>query len=1024
MSTASLTSSSIFLQDRRTRFSVPSVFPVAAFTSRRSFTQIRASFTDFTASPNTGGRTELDALSHYSEVVPDTVVFDDFERFPPTAATVSSSLLLGICSLPDTTFKGAVDTALAAKECYGLGTPDARMTCFVNKALVNVGGELSKLVPGRVSTEVENLLQLYNSIDVPAERLLFKIPATWQGIEAARLLESEGIQTHLTFVYSFCQAAAAAQAGASVIQIFVGRLRDWARNHSGDPEVEAALKRGEDPGLALVTKAYNYIHKYGHKSKLMVASIRNKQDVFNVLGVDYIITPLKILQALKESVTPDDDKYTFVKRLSSQSAAAYNFTDEELVKWDQLSFASGMGPAALELLASGMDGYSNQAKRVEELFGKIWPPPNYTFAHSTSSDVENPIHVPLLVDDHGYVASLDASDQPSRPQETNQQPSKPVLLFISGLLSIGLLVVLIVGNVHIETSHNCDVPLPDRRDPIEQGVSGKSFGLPDDAHSFSWTDHILSWQAPAFHFSPGKNWMNDPNGPVYYKGWYHLFYQYSPKAPVWGLIVWGHAVSRDMVHWRHLPIAMETDQWYDANGVWTGSTTILPNNELVVLYTGLTNESVQVQNLAYPANPSDPLLVNWVKDLGNPVLVPPKWINKKDFRDPTTAWLTRQGKWRMVIGSKVNRTGIALLYDTKDFKSYELQDTSLHQVAGTGMWECVDFYPVSKNESALDTGTIGPDVKHVLKASMDDDRSDYYAIGNYNPKTGKWVPDNPKIDVGYGLRYDYGTYYASKTFYDQNKNRRILWSWIKETDSENTDIKKGWASLMAIPRIVALDPLTGSNLLQWPIEELDKLRSNLKEFNEVKLEPGSLVPLNVGPTSQVDIMVEFELDKKVANSLRLGSGVPYNCAGHGGAGVRGALGPFGLSVLANKNLTEHTPTYFYIAKGAHGDLDTFFCIDQSRSSIAKDVDKSIYGSTVPVLKGEKLSMRILVDHSIVEGYAQGGRTCVTSRVYPTKAINDDAQLFLFNNATNVTVRASLKIWQMGHTSNNNNCPES
>lgn len=279
-------------------------------------------------------------------------------------------------------------------------------------------------------------------------------------------------------------------------------------------------------------------------------------------------------------------------------------------------------------------------------------------------------------------------------------------------------------------------------------------------------------------------------------GWYHLFYQYSSAAPVWGLIEWGHAVSRDMVHWRHLPIAMETDKWYDVNGVWTGSTTILPNNELVVLYTGSTNESVQVQNLAYPANPSDPLLVNWVKDPANPVLLPPKGIGKKDFRDPTTAWLTPQGKWRMVIGSKVNKTGIVLVYDTKDFKSYELLDTWLHEVKGTGMWECVDFFPVSKNDTGLDTGVIGPGIKHVLKASMDDDRCDYYAIGDYNTKTGKWVPDNPKIDVGIGLRYDYGIYYASKTFFDQNKNRRILWSWIKETDSESSDIKKGWASLM------------------------------------------------------------------------------------------------------------------------------------------------------------------------------------------------------------------------------------
>ncbi|EXB54468.1 hypothetical protein L484_019027 [Morus notabilis] len=360
------------------------------FNLPKSCTPIRAS-SGSSSSLDTGSGTELEAVSTFSEIVPDTVIFDDFEKFPPTAATVSSSLLLGICGLPDTIFRNAVDMALADSECSKLENSELKMSCFSNKALVNVGGDLSKLVPGRVSTEVDarlaydthgiirkvhDLLKLYDEINVPPERLLFKIPSTWQGIEASRLLESEGIQTHLTFVYSFAQAAAAAQAGASVIQIFVGRLRDWARNHSGDPEVEAALKRGEDPGIALVTKAYNYIHKYGHKSKLMAAAVRNKQDLFSLLGVDYIIAPLKVLQSLKESVTAPGEKYSFVRRLSPETAAIYNFSKEELTKWDQLSLALAMGPAAVELLATGLEGNANQARRVEELFGKIWPPPN------------------------------------------------------------------------------------------------------------------------------------------------------------------------------------------------------------------------------------------------------------------------------------------------------------------------------------------------------------------------------------------------------------------------------------------------------------------------------------------------------------------------------------------------------------------------------------------------------------------------------------------------------------------------
>ncbi|XP_022736797.1 uncharacterized protein LOC111289761 isoform X3 [Durio zibethinus] len=328
------------------------------FKFNASFPVVHAS-SGFSSSVDTGLSTELDAVSTFSEIVPDTVIFDDFEKFPPTAATVSSSLLLGILSLPDTIFRNAVDMALADSSCSGLDNPELRLSCFVNK--------------------VHDLLKLYNEIDIPPERLLFKIPSTWQGIDASRLLESEGIQTHLTFVYSFfsfAQTAAAAQAGASVIQIFVGRVRDWARNHSGDPEIEAAIQRGEDPGLALVKKAYNYIHKYGHKSKLMAAAVRNKQDLFSLLGVDYIIAPLKVLQSLKESITAPDEKYSYVRRLSPQSASSYNFTAEELTKWDQLSLSSAMGPASVELLAAGLDGYVNQAKRVEELFDKIWPPPN------------------------------------------------------------------------------------------------------------------------------------------------------------------------------------------------------------------------------------------------------------------------------------------------------------------------------------------------------------------------------------------------------------------------------------------------------------------------------------------------------------------------------------------------------------------------------------------------------------------------------------------------------------------------
>lgn len=280
-------------------------------------------------------------------------------------------------------------------------------------------------------------------------------------------------------------------------------------------------------------------------------------------------------------------------------------------------------------------------------------------------------------------------------------------------------------------------------------------------------------------------------------GWYHLFYQYNPDSAVWGNITWGHAVSRDLIHWLYLPLALVPDHWYDINGVWTGSATRLPGGQIVMLYTGDTDESVQVQNLAYPANLSDPLLLDWVKYENNPVLVPPPGIETDEYRDPTTAWVGPNGKWRLTIGSRHNTTiGMALVYQTTNFTEFELLEGVLHAVPGTGMWECVDFYPVAINGSVgLDTSAGGPGIKHVLKASLDDTKIDHYAIGTYDPVNDTWTPDNPKEDVGIGLRVDYGRYYASKSFFDQYKKRRILWGWINETDTETDDLDKGWASV-------------------------------------------------------------------------------------------------------------------------------------------------------------------------------------------------------------------------------------
>ncbi|XP_044955906.1 sucrose:sucrose 1-fructosyltransferase-like [Hordeum vulgare subsp. vulgare] len=543
----------------------------------------------------------------------------------------------------------------------------------------------------------------------------------------------------------------------------------------------------------------------------------------------------------------------------------------------------------------------------------------------------------------------------------------------------------------------------------EHGVSEKTPGTYSGNGGYPWSNAMLQWQRTGFHFQPEKNYMNDPNGPVYYRGWYHFFYQHNPGGTGWGNISWGHAVSRDMVHWRHLPLAMVPDHWYDIEGVLTGSITVLPDGRVILLYTGNTETFAQVTCLAEAADPSDPLLREWVKHPANPVVFPPPGIGMKDYRDPTTAWFdSSDNTWRIIIGSKndSDHSGVVFTYKTKDFVSYEMIPGYLYRgLAGTGMYECIDMYAVGGGRKASDMyNSTAEGVLYVLKESSDDDRRDYYALGRFDAAANTWTPIDAGLELGVALRYDYGRYDASKSFYDPVKQRRIVWGYVVETDSWTADAAKGWANLQSIPRTVELDEKTRANLIQWPVEELDTLRINTTDLSGITVGAGSVVSLPLHQTSQLDIEASFRLNASTIEALNEAD-VGYNCTTNGGAATRGALGPFGILVLANAALTEQTAVYFYVSKGLDGGLRTHFCHDELRSSHATDVAKEVVGSTVPVLDGEDFSVRVLVDHSIVQSFVMGGRLTATSRAYPTEAIYAAAGVYLFNNATSAAVIA-------------------
>ena len=205
--------------------------------------------------------------------------------------------------------------------------------------------------------------------------------------------------------------------------------------------------------------------------------------------------------------------------------------------------------------------------------------------------------------------------------------------------------------------------------------------------------------------------------------------------------------------------------------------------------------------------------------------------------------------------------------------------------------------------------------------------------------------------------------------------------------------------VQSIPRTVALDEKTRTNLLQWPVEEVETLRLNTIDFSGMLISIGSAIPVPLPQAAQLDIEASFSLEAYAVTTLNEAE-VGYNCGTSGGAANRGVLGPFGLLVLTTNNShSEQMAVYFYVSRGFDGSFRTHFCHDASRSSQAKDVVMRVVGSTVPVFDEEALSVRVLVDHSIVESFVMGGRFAITSRVYPTEAIYAATGLYVFNNAT-------------------------
>ena len=182
---------------------------------------------------------------------------------------------------------------------------------------------------------------------------------------------------------------------------------------------------------------------------------------------------------------------------------------------------------------------------------------------------------------------------------------------------------------------------------------------------------------------------------MYYNGVYHMLYHYNSYVAVWSNITWAHSISYVLVKWVNLGHALNPTDPCDINGCWTGSATIFPEEELVIIYIGVDTEIRQFQYRALAKNISNPLHREWMKSPHNPIMTPIDGIDASNFRNPITAWQALLKVWRILDGSLRNSHGITLFFRSRDFVNWNKSQTPLHSSNKTGMWECADFYSLS-----------------------------------------------------------------------------------------------------------------------------------------------------------------------------------------------------------------------------------------------------------------------------------------------------------------------------------------
>lgn len=459
---------------------------------------------------------------------------------------------------------------------------------------------------------------------------------------------------------------------------------------------------------------------------------------------------------------------------------------------------------------------------------------------------------------------------------------------------------------------------------------------------------------PHYHFTAPKNWINDPNGLIHHNGWYHLFYQHNPFAARWGNMAWGHARSRDLVHWEHLPIALvPTPNTQDKDGVFSG-VCVQHDGKIHAIYTGHVDSNGERSQLPMLATALDDDLITWQKYACNPLIkTAPLAEQKPNFRDHAV-WREGEVWYQAIATEKPGVGGRVELFRSPDLLTWTYAGPLFcgSQLETGTVWECPDLITLP--------GADGP--RRALMLSLIPSAEVIYFAGAFQNE--RFVPSTGPRRVDWAKNF-----YAPQSFTDVS-GRRIMFGWLTEGRSAKAQLADGWSGAMSLPRILGFN--AAGQLTQIPAKEVELLRGECYESERI---PTSWAERSDLFTTTCEI--EFEFDPQDAHTV-------------------------GLEVLRSPDGAERVTIEF------NGSLRAII-LDCAHASLDATTQREKHIAPLSLPAGEPVRLRVFVDRSVVEVFANDV-ICFATRAYPTR--EDSAGIRAYATGGQPHVRI-LRAWEMG-----------